>query len=354
MKFNHFLVARSLGFVATGLFTLTLSSLGLAQSTLPTPSLAQTTTVTFIVPWAAGGGTDRAARLLAPLLAKELGAPVQVENRTGENGIVGHQAIAQAPADGLTLGMVTFEISNFYSMGMSKLRYTDYSALSYGFVSIPSINVPANSPYKSLPQLLQAIRSQPGKLRASGSGMGSSWHMAAAGLLQNQKMPLQAIEWRASQGAKPALEDLVAGKIDFTVNGLGESQAFIDNNSIVPLAHMFGTPLIGKHGKIPNLRQSINSEFEMFVWANVVGPKGMPFATQRRMSDALRKAYLSQEYRDGVQALGAYQLPYETPLKVEEFMRINEVRNAKLLKGLGLAKQDLPALPTTAVRAVKK
>jgi tripartite-type tricarboxylate transporter receptor subunit TctC len=354
MRFNHLSFNRRLGIFAAGLLTLSISSQILAQSNPPAPSAAQSTTVTFVVPWAAGGGTDRAARLLAPLLAKELGAPVQVENRTGDNGIVGHQAIAQAPADGSVVGMVTFEISNFYSMGMSKLRYTDYSALSYGFVSIPSINVAANSPYKSLPQLLDAIKSQPGKLRGSGSGIGSSWHMAAAGLLQNQKIPLQAIEWRASQGAKPALEDLVAGKIDFTVNGLGESQAFMDNNSVLPLAQMFGTPLLGKHGKIPTLRQAINSDFEMFIWASVVGPKGMPFATQRRIADALKKVYGSQQYREGIQALGAYQLPYETPLKVEEFMRANEIRNAKLLKGLGLAKQELPALPAAVPKTVKK
>ncbi len=354
MQFNHFFSIRRCSILVGGAFALSLSSQILAQSSIPTSSAAQSGTVTFIVPWAAGGGTDRAARLMAPLLAKELGAPVQVENRTGDNGIVGHQAISQAPADGSTIGMATFEISNFYSMGMSKLRYVDYSALSYGFVSIPSINVPSNSTYKSLPQLLQAIKSQPGKLRASGSGVGSSWHMAAAGLLQDQKIPLQAIEWRASQGAKPALEDLVAGKIDFTVNGLGESQAFIDNNSVVPLAHMFGTPLLGKHGKIPTLRQALNSDFEMFVWANVVGPRGMPFATQRRIADALKKVYTSQEYREGVQALGAYQLPYETPLKVEEFMRASEIRNARLLKSLALAKQELPGPVSTAPKVVKK
>jgi tripartite-type tricarboxylate transporter receptor subunit TctC len=338
---------------ATCVSLLFFSSITLAQISSPTQSLAQSTTITFIVPWAAGGGTDRAARLMAPLLAKELGAPVQVENRTGDNGIVGHQAIAQAPADGATLGMATFEISNFYSLGMSKLRYSDYSALSYGFVSIPSINVQANSVYKTLPQLLDAIKAQPGKLRASGSGMGSSWHMAAAGLLQDQKIPLQAIDWRASQGAKPALEDLVAGKIDFTVNGLGESQAFIDNNSVLPLAHMFGSPLLGKHSKIPALRQAINSDFEMFVWANVVAPKAVPYAIQRKLADALRKVYLSQEYRDGILALGAYQLPYETALKVEQFMQTSEIRNARLLKNLGLAKQALPSAAVTT-KASKK
>jgi tripartite-type tricarboxylate transporter receptor subunit TctC len=329
------------------------SNITLAQSSSPTQSLAQSSTITFIVPWAAGGGTDRAARLIAPLLAKELGTPVQVENRTGENGIVGHQAIAQAPADGSTLGMVTFEISNFYSMGMSKLRYSDYSALSYGFVSIPSINVQTSSIYKTLPQLLDAIKLQPGKLRASGSGIGSSWHMAAAGLLQDQKIPLQAIDWRASQGAKPALEDLVSGKIDFTVNGLGESQAFIDNNSVLPLAHMFGSPLLGKHSKIPALRQAINSNFEMFVWANVVAPKAVPYAIQRKLADALRKVYLSQEYRDGILALSAYQLPYEAALKVEQFMQTSEIRNARLLKNLGLAKQALPSAVVTTKSSKK-
>src|ERR1700675_4371244 len=67
--------------------------------------------ITLIVPWGAGGGTDATARIIGTLMEKELGQPVNVVNRTGGSGVVGHSAIAQAPADGYTLGMINVEIT---------------------------------------------------------------------------------------------------------------------------------------------------------------------------------------------------------------------------------------------------
>ena len=66
--------------------------------------------ITLIVPWGAGGGTDATARIIGTLLEKELKQPINVVNRTGGSGVVGHSAIAQAPADGYTIGLITVEI----------------------------------------------------------------------------------------------------------------------------------------------------------------------------------------------------------------------------------------------------
>ncbi len=73
--------------------------------------------ITFVVPWGAGGGTDGTARYFAAMMEKELGQPVNVVNRTGGSGVVGHSAIATAPADGYTIGMITVEISMMHWQG---------------------------------------------------------------------------------------------------------------------------------------------------------------------------------------------------------------------------------------------
>ncbi|MFN3402422.1 MAG: tripartite tricarboxylate transporter substrate-binding protein, partial [Ferrovibrio sp.] len=75
--------------------------------------------ITMIVPWGAGGGTDATARIIASLMEKELKQPVNVVNRTGGSGVVGHSAIAQAPADGYTIGMITVEIAMMHWQGLT-------------------------------------------------------------------------------------------------------------------------------------------------------------------------------------------------------------------------------------------
>src|ERR671919_2322892 len=86
--------------------------------------------ITLIVPWAAGGGTDATARIVASLLEKELGQPVNVVNRTGGSGVVGHSAIATAPPDGYTLGVMTVEIAMMHHQGLTDLTYEDYTPLA--------------------------------------------------------------------------------------------------------------------------------------------------------------------------------------------------------------------------------
>ena len=76
--------------------------------------------ITLIVPWGAGGGTDATARIIGTLLEKELGQPVNVVNRTGGSGVVGHAAIASAPADGYTIGLITVEISMMHWQGLTE------------------------------------------------------------------------------------------------------------------------------------------------------------------------------------------------------------------------------------------
>ena len=93
----------------------------LAFSVFATPAFAAypERPVTLIVPWAAGGGTDATARIIASLLEKELGQPVTVVNRTGGSGVVGHAAIASAAPDGYTIGMITVEIGMMHWQGLT-------------------------------------------------------------------------------------------------------------------------------------------------------------------------------------------------------------------------------------------
>jgi hypothetical protein len=85
--------------------------------------------ITLIVPWGAGGGTDATARIIGTLLEKELKQPINVVNRTGGSGVVGHSAIAQSPADGYTIGLITVEIGMMHWQGLTELKGSSYTPL---------------------------------------------------------------------------------------------------------------------------------------------------------------------------------------------------------------------------------
>jgi len=126
--------------------------------------------IQLIVPWGAGGGTDATARIIGTLLEKDLKQPVNVVNRTGGSGVVGHDAIAKAPADGYTLGLITVEITMMHHVGLTQLKHTDYTPIGLVNADPAGVHVRVDSPYKSVKELLSAIKANPGKMKASGTG----------------------------------------------------------------------------------------------------------------------------------------------------------------------------------------
>src|SRR6478752_8464427 len=180
--------------------------------------------ITLIVPWGAGGGTDATARIIGSLLEKELGQPVNVVNRTGGSGVVGHAAIAAAPPDGYTIGLATVEIGMMHWQGLTELNGASYTSIGLVNADPAGVQVRADAPYKTVQELLAAIKANPGKFKASGTGQGGIWHLALAGLLRDQKIDPAAVPWVPSNGAAPGLQDMVAGGIEIAPVSLPEDR----------------------------------------------------------------------------------------------------------------------------------
>ena len=198
--------------------------------------------ITLIVPWGAGGGTDATARIIGSLMEKELGQPVNVVNRTGGSGVVGHAAIASAPADGYTIGLATVEIGMMHWQGLTELSGASYTPIGLVNADPASINVRADAPYKTVQDLLAAIKANPGKFKASGTGQGGIWHLAIAGLLRDQKIDPASVAWVPSNGAAPGLQDMVAGGIEIAPVSLPEARSLIDAGKVKSLAIMNDKP----------------------------------------------------------------------------------------------------------------
>ena len=141
----------------------------------------------------------------ASLLEKELGQPVNVVNRTGGSGVVGHQAIAAAPPDGYTIGLITVEIGMMHWQGLTDLSGASYTPIGLVNADPAGLQVRADAPYKTVNELVAAIKANPGKFKASGTGQGGIWHLAIAGMLKDLKVDpaarLGAVERRRARPA---------------------------------------------------------------------------------------------------------------------------------------------------------
>jgi tripartite-type tricarboxylate transporter receptor subunit TctC len=319
--FSKSLLALSLG--------LTLVGSAIAQSYPSRP-------ITMVVPWGAGGGTDATARIVAALMEKEMGQPVNVVNRTGGNGVVGHSAIATAPADGYTIGMITVEISMMHWAGLTELNPKDYTPLSLMNIDPGAVTVRTDSPYKNVNDLLNAIKANPGKFKASGTGQGGIWHLALAGMLKDQKMDVSAAPWVPSNGAAPAMNDLAAGGIEFVTCSLPEARALIDAGKARPLAVMATQPA-ALYPNVPTLKAATGSNWTIGAWRGIAGPKGLPADVQAKLGTVLKKIYDSQDYQGFMQQRG-FGVVYADAKGFEQFMAKGDADMGVVMKSLGLAK----------------
>jgi len=306
-----------------------LSNVALAQSYPTRP-------ITLIVPWGAGGGTDATARIIGTLLEKELGQPVNVVNRTGGSGVVGHAAIASAAPDGYTIGLATVEIGMMHWQGLTELNGASYTPLALVNADPAGVQVRADAPYKSVGDLLAAIKANPGKLKASGTGQGGIWHLALAGLLRDQKIDPAAVPWVPSNGAAPGLQDMVAGGVDIAPVSLPEARALIDAGKVKSLVIMNDKPS-ALYPTVPTLKAAIGSDWTMAAWRGMVAPKGIPPEARDKLAAALQKIAASKDYTEFMSSRG-FGVIYAGPDDFAKFMAKSDTELGATMKAVGIAK----------------
>ena len=199
--------------------------------------------ITLIVPWGAGGGTDAVARIIATLMEKDLGQPVNVVNRTGGSGVVGHQAISAAAPDGYTIGMITVEIGMMHHQGLTELKrpvvHADRAGQRRpgrhpGARRCAVQERRANCSRRSRPtRQVQGLGHRPGRHLAPGD------RRPAAATRRSTRRRCPGCR---RNGAAPGLKDLVAGGVEVVPCSLPEARALIDAGKVKSLAVMDPQP----------------------------------------------------------------------------------------------------------------
>ena len=293
--------------------------------------------ITLIVPWAAGGGTDAVARQIALMLERDLKQPVNVVNRTGGSGVVGHQAIASAAPDGYTFGLITLEINLMHWVGLTDLTFEKFTPIALVNQDFAAIHVKADSPYKNVKELFEYIKANPNKLTASGTGQGGSWHVALAGLMQADGVSPGSIRWVPSTGAATALTDLAAGGIDFVSCSMPEAEALIKAGRIRSLVFM-SPKRAANFPDVPTTEEVFGKKWHKGVWRGFAAPKGLPKEIATQYETAIKKVWDSAEFQEFMTKRG-FDLIYMDSAKFAEFMKTDNQDNGNTLKSLGLAKK---------------
>lgn len=294
--------------------------------------------VTVICPWGAGGGTDATARIISAVLEKNLGQPFNVVNRPGGSGVVGHSAIATAPPDGYTLGMITVEISMMHHQGLTELNPTNYTPLALMNEDPPGIQVNAASPYKDVKQLSDAIKAAPpGKLKASGTGQGGIWHLALVGWLTAMGLKPDHVAWVPSNGAAPGMQDLAAGGIDIVTCSVPEAKAMIDAGKARSLAVM-ATERNAAFKDIPTLKEVAGIDYSVGAWRGIAAPKGLPKDIADKLTAELKKVNASKEFLEFMANRG-FGVKWADQAGFAKFMAEGDAKMKTAMTAAGLAKK---------------
>lgn len=312
---------------------LTFGTLGAAEAAYPERP------ITMIVPWGAGGGTDATARIVAAGLEKELGVPVNVVNRTGGSGVVGHSAIATAPTDGYTIGIITSEIGIMHWQGLTELSGENYTPLALMNDDPPALNVPADSEWNTVQDLLDAIKaSEPGEFKASGTGQGGIWHVALGGLLKAAGIPTDKVQWIPSAGAAAGLQDMLSGGVQFAPCSIPEAKALIDAGRVKSLAVMAEqrNPVFPD---VPTVKEATGIDFSVGSWRGFAGPLNMDPEAVAVLEPLMKKIYDSSEYKDFMNGRG-FGMVYLPAAEFKTFMAQRDEMFGGIMKDIGLAKTE--------------
>ncbi|WGF89182.1 tripartite tricarboxylate transporter substrate binding protein [Marinivivus vitaminiproducens] len=292
--------------------------------------------IQMIVPWAAGGGTDATGRIIATGLEEVLGVPVNVVNRTGGSGVVGHTAIASAPADGYTIGVVTIEIGMMHWQGLTDLTYENYDFLAQTNQDAASVMVSTDSEYETAADLLAAIKeSEPGTFKASGTGQGGIWHLGLIGWMMSEDLPPDQVAWVPSDGAAPGLQNMVAGGVDVVTAALPEGRSLIEAERVRPLANM-DTKRLELFPEVPTLKEATGSDWVLNVWRTIAAPKGLPPEVKEKLASALKTVYDGAQYQDFMASRG-FGTIFRGPEETTEFVAAADKQLGETMRAGGLA-----------------
>ncbi len=279
--------------------------------------------IRLVVPFAPGGSTDTAARIVGQALGQRLGQTVVVENRPGAGGNIAAEHVARSAPDGYTLLLTTSSITAtnvwlYRSLPYHPVRdFTPLSQVSF----IPNlVVVHPDVPARTLPEFITYAKANPGKLNYGSAGAGTSLHLVATMFCTRAGIQMEHVPYR---GGAPAAMDLLSNKIQLIASPMVEVLNYVEAGRLRPLA----VSTARRSPRLPNVPTIAETlpGFEVALWNGIKGPAGLPAPVKARLGAEIAAAVRSEEVssrflEQGTQPVGS------TP---EEFARFIEAEIPK-------------------------
>ena len=311
--------------------------LGASASLLAPPALAQaewtpTRPIRFIIPFAAGGATDVVARVLADRMGERLHQAVVVENRAGSGGNIGMENAARSAPDGSTIvmgttGTLTINGHLYANTGFDAVK--DFAPIGMAFATDHVLIVNEKVPARTAQEFIAYLRENPGKVSFGSAGAGSSTHMVAELFRLAARVDVTHVPYR---GSAPALNDTVAGNVQFMLDQLPSAIGMIQGNKVRALATTGPNRSLPD---VPTMKEIGLPAAEATSWGAVLAPAGTPAPVVARLSAVLREALADPAIQQRLKAAGADavsstpdELKAKMAQEVETWGRV--VREAKI------------------------
>lgn len=292
-KIENFKLSRRF-ILLVGALSLALPQLAIAQSWPTKP-------IKLVIPFAAGGTTDILGRLLAQQLTKDLGQNVIVENKGGAGGNIAAEFVAQSPADGYTIMLASGSMLTVNPNLYKKLP-VNYSKDFVNITNVASgpmlVSVSTKLPVKNLNEFITYAKTK--DLNFGSAGIGSQVHMAGENLTYSANIPATHVPYK---GESAAINDLVAGQIDFMVGNLTAATGFAKTGQIKPIA-VTSAKRVKQLPDVPTVAESGIPGFESTGWFGLVAPANTPKAITDKIYDATVKAVNSEAMKKSLELNG--------------------------------------------------
>ncbi len=253
--------------------------------------------ITFVLPYAAGGPTDKAARDLAQSMSKVMGGhSIVIDNAAGASGSIGANKVAKANADGYTLLFTHIAQATLPSF-FRNLPYNVEKDFEYlGLVSENPMNLIGRPslPANTMAELISWAQSNKGKINISNAGPGSASHLCGMLFQSTLKVDMTSVPYK---GTAPAMTDLIGGQVDLMCDQTTTTIPQIEGKKVKSFAVTTATRLSSPALKdMPTMQEAGLKDFTVTIWQGLYAPKGTPAPVLKKLNDALKAAVKDPEF----------------------------------------------------------